>query len=131
MITNLIDPIFSYLDRFLIGALLTMSAVAFYAVPYDIVTRLLIIPASIAGVLFPTFSNLATSNNKNKSDVILMRSIKYLITVMMPFIVVFVVFSKDILMVWLGNDFAEILPMFLGLSLLRFCSTRSDSCRMH
>jgi O-antigen/teichoic acid export membrane protein len=107
MISNLIIPIFVYLDRFLIGALLTMSAVAFYTVPYDIVTRLLIIPGSIAGVLFPTFSNLASNDDRNRINIILMRSIKYLLTVMMPFTVIFVVFSKDILMIWMGNDFAE------------------------
>jgi O-antigen/teichoic acid export membrane protein len=107
MISNLIIPIFSYLDRFLIGALLTMSAVSFYTVPYDVVTRLLIIPGSIAAVLFPTFSNLSSQNNKKMTDVILTRSTKYLITVMTPIIVILVVFSKDILMLWMGNDFAQ------------------------
>lgn len=107
MISNLIIPIFGYLDRFLIGALLTMSAVAFYTVPYDVVTRLLIIPGSIAAVLFPTFSNLTSCDNKKKINIILARSIKYLLTVMMPFVVVLIVFGKDILMIWMGNDFAQ------------------------
>lgn len=107
MISNLIIPIFSYLDRFLIGALLTLSAVAFYTVPYDVVTRLLIIPGSIAAVLFPTFSSLTSIEDKKKIDIILMRSIKYLLTIMMPFVMVLIIFSKDILKIWIGNDFAQ------------------------
>lgn len=107
MVSNLIAPIFVYLDRFLIGSLLTMSAVAYYAVPSDIVTRLLIIPASIASVLFPTFSNLASFDDKDKINVIVMRSTKYLLTVMVPLTVVLLMFSDDILRVWLGNEFAE------------------------
>lgn len=107
MVSNLILPLFSYLDRILIGTLLTMSAVAYYVAPYDIITRLLIIPGSIAGVLFPAFSRLDAYNHREKINVILMRSIKYTLTIMTPIAFVLIVFSKDILIIWLGNDFAE------------------------
>lgn len=107
MISNLVIPIFVYLDRFLIGALLTMSAVTFYTVPFDVVNRLLIIPASIASVLFPTFSSLSSCNEKDRINIIVMRSTKYILTVMVPLTVLLLIFSEDILRVWLGNEFAE------------------------
>lgn len=107
MISNLVIPIFIYLDRFFIGTLLTLSAVTFYTVPYDIVTRLLIIPASIASVLFPTFSSLASCDENDKINIIVMRSTKYLLTVMVPLTIVLLMFSEVILRVWLGNEFAE------------------------
>ena len=107
MVSNLIIPFFSYLDRFLIGIFLTMDAVAYYVAPYDVITRLLILPGSIAGVLFSAFSRLDAHDDREKINVILMRSIKYTLTIMTPIAVVLIIFSKDILMIWLGNDFAE------------------------
>src|ERR1700682_3254653 len=55
-VSNLVSPIIVYLDRFLIGALLSVSAVAAYTVPFDMVTRLTIIPGAVSGVLFPAFA---------------------------------------------------------------------------
>ncbi len=45
-----------YLDRFVIGAAIALPAVAYYSAPYEIVTRLWLIPAALAGVLFPAFA---------------------------------------------------------------------------
>ena len=107
MVSNVVIPIFVYLDRFLIGALVTMSAVAYYTAPYEVVTRLLVIPASIAGVLFPVFSSLSSCGARDKLNVSVMRSTKYLLTAMIPLTVVFLIFAEHILRVWLGNDFAR------------------------
>jgi O-antigen/teichoic acid export membrane protein len=105
-ISNVVIPIFVYLDRFLIGSILTLSAVAYYTAPYDVITRLLILPASIASVLFPAFSTLASSGDRDKLNVSVMRSTKYLLTAMIPPAVVFLIYAEDILRIWLGNDFA-------------------------
>lgn len=105
--SNAVIPIFVYLDRFLIGSLLTMTAVAYYTAPYEMVTRLLIIPTSLVSVLFPAFSSLASCGDKDKLNVSVMRSTKYLLTAMIPLIVVLLMFAEDILRLWLGNDFAR------------------------
>ena len=52
-VSNIVSPLMVYLDRFLIGAVLSMAAVSYYATPYDVVTRLLIIPGALMGVMFP------------------------------------------------------------------------------
>src|SRR6267143_5443066 len=52
-ISQIISPLFLYLDRILIGALLSVSAIAYYAVPQEALTRLLIIPMSLTTTLFP------------------------------------------------------------------------------
>jgi len=106
-VSNLVIPIFVYLDRFLIGALLTISAVAYYAAPYEVVTRLLIIPAAMTSVLFPTFSSLAACDCRDKLNDSVMRSIKYLVIVMIPLTLIVLIFAEDILRVWLGNDFSR------------------------
>src|SRR5260370_3776173 len=55
-VSNLVSPIIVYLDRFLIWALLSVSTVAAYTVPFGMVTRLTVIPGAMAGVLLPPFA---------------------------------------------------------------------------
>ena len=46
-LSNLISPLMVYADRFLIGGMISAAAVAYYATPYEIATRLWIIPLSL------------------------------------------------------------------------------------
>lgn len=106
-VSNVVGPILVYLDRFVIGALLTMSAVTYYSAPYEVVTRLWIIPSSLVLTLFPAFSELGSVGNRNKLGVLFARAVKYLFILMGCVIVVLLVFAKEILQIWLGTDFAE------------------------
>ena len=56
-VTNIVSPFMAYLDRFLIGALISLTAVAYYVTPFEMITKLLVIPAALVGVLFPAFSS--------------------------------------------------------------------------
>jgi O-antigen/teichoic acid export membrane protein len=94
-----------YLDRFLVGTFLTMSAVTYYTAPYQLVGRAFIIPASIMPVLFPAFSSLEAVS-KDKLQNLLARSAKYVILVMGFTMGGVIVFSGEILHVWLGREFA-------------------------
>jgi len=106
-ISNLIVPIFIYLDRFLIASTLVISALSYYTAPYEVVTKLLIIPSSLVSVLFPAFSSLYSGGMRDKLNVSVARSIKYLITIMVPATIFFLLFAEEILRIWLGSDFAE------------------------
>jgi O-antigen/teichoic acid export membrane protein len=55
-VTNVVGPLMLTLDRFLIGALVSMTAVAYYATPYEVVTKFLVLPVALTGVMFPAFS---------------------------------------------------------------------------
>ncbi len=56
MANQLVVPFLTYLDRFLIGSLIGLSAVTFYTVPYEVATKLLLLPIALSTALFPTFS---------------------------------------------------------------------------
>lgn len=55
-VTNIVGPLMTYMDRFLIGAFISVTAVAYYATPYEVVTKFWLIPSALVGVLFPAFS---------------------------------------------------------------------------
>lgn len=101
-----------YLDRFLVGVFLTMAAVTYYTAAYELMSRSLIIPSSMMMVLFPTFSTLEVTD-KEKLQNLFIESLKYL-TLTMGLIAGFIcVFSREILFVWLGEDFATKSTMVL------------------
>ena len=52
-ISNTVAPAMYYLDRVIVGAIAGVVAVAFYTLPYDIVLRVVILPAALVGVIFP------------------------------------------------------------------------------
>lgn len=106
MISNIVGPVLVYLDRFLIGSLLTMTAVSYYSAPYEAVTRLWIISVSLTMTLFPTFSSLESSMERHKLGTLFARSIKYILTVLGPAVIIICLFAKDILQIWLGREFA-------------------------
>src|SRR5205085_292178 len=58
-ISGIISPLLVYVDRFMVGVLLSMAAVTYYAAPFEIVARLVLLPAGIVGALYPAFSQLS------------------------------------------------------------------------
>ncbi len=104
-VSNFLVPVLVYSDRFIIGALVSAAAVGYYTVSYETVARLLIIPAGLGGVLFPAFSS-AQASNADRLEGLYARSLKGILLIMAPLVLILTVFSKDLLRLWLGADFA-------------------------
>ncbi len=105
-ISNVIGPLLVYIDRFVIGAMLSVEAVAYYATPYDVVTKLWIIPGALMRVMFPAFT-VTLQHHPGYTEYLFSRSVKYLFLVLFPIVLVVVTFSEEALLIWLGVDFAE------------------------
>jgi O-antigen/teichoic acid export membrane protein len=106
MVSSLVAPLLLYLDRFLIGALLSIADVAYYTAPFEVISRLGIIPASFAIALFPAFSTLG-SMHKERLQGLYVRSTKYLFLLIVPIIMMLIVFSSTLLHLWLGSEFVS------------------------
>ncbi|MBW1692072.1 MAG: flippase [Deltaproteobacteria bacterium] len=105
-VSNLVGPIMVYLDRFLIGALLSVAAVTFYATPYEVVTKLLIIPGALAGVLFPAFST-SSIHDPGRPGLLFGRGIKYIFLCLFPICLLIITFASEGLELWLGQEFVR------------------------
>ena len=55
-VSNVLGPLMVTFDRFLIGSIISIAAVAYYSIPYEVVTKLWLISSALIGVLFPAFS---------------------------------------------------------------------------
>jgi O-antigen/teichoic acid export membrane protein len=104
-ISNTLAPAMFYLDRILLAALISIAAVAYYAVPYDIVLRIVILPAAVVGVLFPTLVG-AMAVDKARARRLFDRATRYAFVFLFPIALVLVCFGPEILAVWVSRAFA-------------------------
>jgi O-antigen/teichoic acid export membrane protein len=105
-VTNVVGPFMAYLDRFLIGGLMTLSAVAYYVTPYEMVTRLTIVPYSIAQVLFPAFA-ASLAADRPRAALLFDRGLKAVFLSLFPLVLLLVALAPEILGLWLGAEFAR------------------------
>lgn len=113
-VTNIVGPLMVYLDRFLIGAVVSMIAVAYYATPYEIVTKLGIISGALMGVMFPAFA-AAYAQDRIRVARLFNRAISYIFLSHFPIVLIIVTFSHEGLTLWLDSEFASNSSLVLQL----------------
>src|SRR5437773_539690 len=108
-VSNVVSPLLVYLERFLLAALAGVAAVAYYTAPYEAVTRLLILPAALAGALFPALSatgrRLAALGGASHEQ-FLGRPLRFLLLTLAPLVVLLIVCAGPLLTLWLGPAYA-------------------------
>jgi O-antigen/teichoic acid export membrane protein len=104
-VSNVVSPLMVSVDRFFVGAFLSIAAVAYYATPYEAVTKFLIIPSAIAAVLFPAFSTASVVNAARIRD-LFRTGMQVVFLSMYPIVFVVITFAPELLRIWLGGAFA-------------------------
>jgi len=104
-VSNLVGPLMVYADRFLIGGMISAAAVAYYATPYEMVTRVWVIPGAMMGVLFPIIAAQFHAD-RCRATVAYERVMKTLFLVLLPVVALLFLFAEEGLGWWLGPDFA-------------------------
>lgn len=105
-ISNITAPIIVYMDRFLVGALISATAIAYYTTPYEVISKFLVIPSAITGVLFPTFS-ANYSQDPQFAKKVAFRAIKYVFILLFPLMLIMLSFAHEGLNLWLGKNFEQ------------------------
>jgi O-antigen/teichoic acid export membrane protein len=103
--SNIVSPLMSYLDRFFIGIILPMAAVAHYVTPYELVSKLSLFPQSLMGVLFPAFA-ATFARDRERTASLFGRSLRALLLFIFPIALVLVLFAREGLSLWVGAGFA-------------------------
>ena len=116
-VTNIVGPLMVYMDRFLIGAVLSLSAVAYYATPFEVVSKLLVVPAAIMGVLFPAFTTTLAVDRK-RAAWLFGRVVDYVFLALFPVTLLVVTFANEGLAIWLGSEFAQNSALVLQLLMI-------------
>lgn len=104
-VTNIVGPLMTYLDRFLISAQLGLTSVAYYVTPYEVLSRIQMLPQAIMGVLFPA---MATEQSQEQRLVALyVYGGKVVCWTMLPITAGFFLLAPEALLLWLGEDFRQ------------------------
>lgn len=113
-VSNIISALMVYVDRFFIGAMVSMTAVAYYATPYEIVTKLWIVSGALLSVAFPAFTS-ALVHDRARATYIFDRAVTYIFITHFPIIFVIIVFANEGLTLWLGSEFSDNSSLVLQL----------------
>ena len=95
-----------YMDRFMIASILGAVATSYYVAPNQVIFKLLVIPASIAGVLFPLFSQVWQKDPAHSTR-LLKQGFLYTLLLLFPPSVLLVFFANEWLSLWLTPEFAQ------------------------
>ena len=104
-VSNVVSPLMGYLDRFVIGLAISVSAVAYYVTPHELITKLWIIPGALTAVLFPRFAR-APVQGFREAGALFRRSVLLLFVVLYPVTLGIALFSDELLSLWIGAEFA-------------------------
>lgn len=93
------------IERFIVSALLSAQQLAYYTVPLEVVTRLTILPLSLAATLFPLASRTLKSRTL-QAGYLLDIPIKILVKLFVPLAVILDCFGATLLELWVGQKYA-------------------------
>jgi O-antigen/teichoic acid export membrane protein len=105
-VSNVVGPLMVTADRFVISSVLGANMVAYYTVPYEGLSRVLILPAALTSALFPRLA-FVMSNNAAESRRLYKRCLLLVAFTLVPICVLIAAGSKFGLTIWLGEEFAE------------------------
>lgn len=105
-VSNAVSPLLVLLDRFVVGAVVSVSAVAFYATPLEIVQRAGVVPIAIGTVLFPAMAASALADPRRAREV-LATALQLCLLGVWPLLVLLVLWAPEGLELWLGHAFAR------------------------
>ena len=102
-ISNLINPILTSMDRMVIGSIIGAQGVALYTVPFNLVSRISLLPASFATGLFPKLSR----DSRENSALLAQDAITALNAVMTPLVVATAAILPTFMRLWVGATFSQ------------------------
>jgi O-antigen/teichoic acid export membrane protein len=100
-------------DKLLIGALLSLSAVGYYFVPLQLAQRLPTVVGAVAVAFLPAASALHGRADRERLVELYLRATKVVSLLGLPLASLLVIFAHPILLYWIGPHFADegALPM--------------------
>lgn len=132
-ISNFLAPLFDYTDRFVIASYITVSAVAIYGTPLEIVLKVGMIAMAISSVLFAAISN-SIEHDLVKTEKIINKSLSLVTLLTYPMILTLTLFAEEGLTLWVGSAIAiegAIVLQIVGIGILFKCSTNISIAYLH
>jgi O-antigen/teichoic acid export membrane protein len=95
-----------HLDKLLLAALASLSAVGYYAVPLHLAQRIGFAVGNVASAAFPAASELHGQEDVERLRELYVRATKLVALLVLPAASLIFIFSHPLLEFWIGRDFA-------------------------
>jgi O-antigen/teichoic acid export membrane protein len=106
-VPQLVAPLFTFLERLILGAAVSLAYVQYFSVPNDVMIRALIVPMSVVAALFPVISGgWDVAGGKARAQQLYRRALGGVLLVVFPLAFTLSVGSEVILSLWVGRSFA-------------------------
>jgi O-antigen/teichoic acid export membrane protein len=122
---SMIGPLLLYCDQWLVSGILGVAFLPYYAIPFNLLTKLGIFPSSISLTLFPAFSAMQEKTEWSRMERYYVRAHRFLLAALIPILFILFVWSHEILRIWVDPLFAanaslplQILTIGFGIALL-------------
>jgi O-antigen/teichoic acid export membrane protein len=101
-VTSIAVPAIMMLDRSLIARLVSLESVTYYVVPYEVVTKMWVLSASLLGAAYPLMSASKGNDLRQLCD----QTLRWLLVTATPATLMAVMFAEELLRLWVGPHIA-------------------------
>jgi O-antigen/teichoic acid export membrane protein len=102
--SNVLGVGLAYGDRLILLFVLSAATLAWYVVPYEIVTKLLVIATAVGNAVFPAFSSSAKDHAAGRR--LFWKAMRLIALALVPIAVGCAILAKPALEMWISSDFA-------------------------
>src|SRR5581483_3442516 len=105
MLSNFTGVAAGHSEKLLLGGLAPIAQVTFYAVPFNIVSRVqTLVPSNLFAVLFPAFSAMGVTEKRETIQDAYLRAFKFIFLAVAPITILLAVFGGDLLRLWIDAE---------------------------
>lgn len=101
-VMSLLAPLLVTVDRLVIAMLTGAKAVTFYTIPYDLVSRAMVISSSLSNAIFPRLASIDAAQARDMAS----RATLVLVAVMTPAVIVGLITVHPFITFWVSREFA-------------------------
>lgn len=103
-VSNVVGPLMSDLDRLIVGTLVPVATVGYYATAFDVVNQVIMMPYSITSAAFPV---IAGYQDKEQARSLYSFVVKCVVVTVLPILLLVIGFAHPVLTLWLGSEFGS------------------------
>ena len=102
-LTTIAVTVLNSADRLMVGGMIGAAAVSIYTIPYNLMSRIYIVPHSLGPVLFPRFAWLDQSERDN----LVSHGLQTVAAIVTPLLIGAVMLVKPFFTLWIGPELTE------------------------
>jgi O-antigen/teichoic acid export membrane protein len=108
MASNFTGVAASNSEKLLLGGLAPIAQVTYYAVPFNLISRVLtLVPSNMFAVLFPAFSAMTVTDDREAIRRAYVRAFRMVFLAVAPVTILLMAFGADLLRLWIDAEMAS------------------------